>query len=346
MLEQTIRRSLLRRSHQPLSACLRCQWRAFHTTHPRLAGPKPEANKTPTEPAPSKEDVAVPAAQEKKTSLPSDPLATAPRSYGKRVDSFTPTLLYRPIGMHQPPRPGENTGIDTRTLKQRRDDFVNWEIHLKRREELKSQLARPYFRDWKNLDHHKGKTFLAPPRLFRHDKSLYFPNLFGQTLLKTTSLPYDTTPTLQGKASVVALFSSGWAEKQVLSFTSEKANPALHELLKAHKGRAQTVQVNVEDQTLLRYWTIRALAPWVRKTLPEEDWGKYFTVKAGISTEIRESIGLLNSKVGYVYLVDGDCKIRWAGSGLAEPQEVQSLTKGMATLMSEMDKGVWPATPK
>lgn len=38
--------------------------------------------------------------------------------------------------MHNPPNPGENTGIDTRTLQQKRDDFVNYEKHLKKREML------------------------------------------------------------------------------------------------------------------------------------------------------------------------------------------------------------------
>lgn len=64
------------------------------------------------------------------------PLANAPRRYGKRVDHFVPSILYRPIGMQYPPTAGENTGIDMRTLSKRRDDLVNWEKHLKRRNEL------------------------------------------------------------------------------------------------------------------------------------------------------------------------------------------------------------------
>ena len=52
------------------------------------------------------------------------------------------------------------------------------------------------------MQFHKGKTFIAPPRLFKGDLSLYFPNLYGRTLLKGNSASQDTTPTLLGKASV------------------------------------------------------------------------------------------------------------------------------------------------
>lgn len=137
MLEQTIRRSLWRSPRQPLTACLRCQWRTFHTTYPRLAGPSPQFSNTP-KPADEKQAVTGPAGTQAAQPSPqeSDPLASAPRSYGKRVDKYKPLPLARPIGLHNPPQPGENTGVDTRSIKQRRDDFVDYKRHLQRREEL------------------------------------------------------------------------------------------------------------------------------------------------------------------------------------------------------------------
>lgn len=201
-------------------------------------------------------------------------------------------------------------------------------------------MARPYFRDWRNMQFHKGKTFLAPPRLFKAELSLYMPNLHGRTLEKTTTptaSSADTTPVLEGRATVISIFSSLWAENQAKTFMSPQANPALHEAIKASGGRAQIVQVNVEEDTL-KAWIIRLFMGSLRRQVKKEDWGRYFLVRKGITTDIRESIGLLNSKVGYTYLVDHKCRIRWAGSGDADPEEREGLVKGLNRLLDEMSK--------
>ncbi|GAB1311275.1 Mitochondrial ATPase complex subunit atp10 [Madurella fahalii] len=309
--------------------CMLCQWRSFSITYRQLAD-------KPSTPAPNGKPRAPPVTSDGGVS--EGPLAHAPRGYGKKLQEFTPMPLSRPIGMNFPPSAGENTGIDTRSIRQRRDDFVNYEKHLQRREYLKSKISRPYFRDWRNLQFHKGKTFLAPPRPFRADLSLYFPNIHGRTLAKTPAAKAaDTTPLLEGHASVVTIFSSMWAENQARSFTGIKENPALHELLRASAGRTQLVQVNVEED-MLKAWLVRLFLGSLRRRVGKENWDKYFLVRKGITDEIRESIGLLNSKVGYTYLVDHQCRIRWAGSGLAEAEEKEGLVKGMQRILDEMSK--------
>lgn len=131
MLKRTLARPILGPSSRPLDTCLLCQWRTFVTTYPRLQSPN--SNKLSKTAASKTTDSNVLGADA--SSEPS-PLADAPRSYGKRVEEFKPKVLARPIGLNHPPNPGENTGIDLRSLKQRRDDFVNYDAHLKRREQL------------------------------------------------------------------------------------------------------------------------------------------------------------------------------------------------------------------
>lgn len=200
-----------------------------------------------------------------------------------------------------------------------------------------AKLARPYFRDWGNLQYHKGKSFLAPPRLFKAELSLFFPNLYGQTLLKDDTNSRDTTPLLTGRATVVSIFSSQWAESQVATFASKEANPALHEAVERSAGLAQLVNINYEDNAG-KAWLIKLFMGSLRRRFPERDWDKYFIVKGGITDHIRESIGLLNSKVGYTYLVDHHCRIRWAGSGPSDPEERDSLAKGLAKLVDDINK--------
>lgn len=239
--------------------------------------------------------------------------------------------------MSYPPELWQNTGIDLRTIQQRRDDFVNYDKHLVRRKELTEKFARPYFRDWSNMNLHGGKSFIAPPRLFKDNVSLYFPNLHGRTLSKTDKGLHDTTSTLMGTISVVSMFSSQWANDQVDTFVSAKANPELHKVLAENKDRCQLIRINVEHDWLKR-WVLKLFLGGLRKRMGEENWDKYFIVPRSLSDEIRESCGLLNSKVGYVYLLDSNCRIRWAGSGVSEEHEREGLVKGVQRLLKEEEK--------
>lgn len=190
------------------------------------------------------------------------------------------------------------------------------------------------------MRHHKGKTFLAPPGLFKAERALYFPNLRGQTLVKKSGLR-DTTPVLKGNVSVVSVFNSAWAENQAATFTSLKKNPELHELLKIGAEDplhiVRRVSINIENNTL-KAWIIKLFMPFLRKRMGPNNWSQYFLVRKGITDEIRDAIGLLNSKVGYTYLVDANCKIRWAGSGVSEGDENQGLVKGLQRLIDERKK--------
>ncbi|KAF4637442.1 hypothetical protein G7Y89_g634 [Cudoniella acicularis] len=195
------------------------------------------------------------------------------------------------------------------------------------------QVASPYFREWSNMRFHKGKSFLAPPRLFKAERALYFPNLHGQTLIKDKKLR-DTTTLLEGKVTVVSIFSTAWGENQAATFASEKNNPQLHHVVKSSGGLAQMVQINVEEN-FLKAMIIKLFMPNLRKKLEPDNWGRYFLIRKGLTEEIRDAIGLLNSKVGYTYLLDGECKIRWAGSGVCEEHEKDGLVSSVRKLVED-----------
>ena len=53
----------------------------------------------------------------------------------------------------------------------------------------------------------------------------------------------------------------------------------------------------------------------------------------GISDYTMLDINMINAKVGHVFLVDTQCKIRWTGCGDATDQEKQSLVAAVKKLV-------------
>ena len=181
------------------------------------------------------------------------------------------------------------------------------------------------------MRYHKGKTFLSNPKLFRAEKALYFPNLQGVTLA-SPKVVHDTTSVLNDQVSVISVYSGTWADRQAATFVGNHSE--LDKALEAGKGIAQKVDINIEENAL-KAGLIRLFMPRLRKRLPKDAHGRYFLVRRGVTEELRDDIGLLNSKVGYVYLVDRECKIRWAGSGRATAGEKEGLVKGVRKLLEE-----------
>lgn len=255
--------------------------------------------------------------------------ANDPQSSKDEEPEFIPRPLGRPIGFQTPPKAGQNTGVKE---KKTYTGATMSERNLQKRKDIVEQWGQNYFRDFKNIRKHRsGKTFMANPKIFRKEAALYFPNFHGETLEGTGR---DTTPVLQGKVSVVNVYSSNWGETQAQTFTGKKENPELRELLAENKEVAQMIDVNVEENTM-KAWILKVFLWNLRRQRAEEEWEKYFIVRKGVTDRIREAIGLLNGRVGYVYLLDENCKIRWAGSGNAEGTEKDDLTKGFKKLIQE-----------
>ena len=60
---------------------------------------------------------------------------------------------------------------------------------------------------------------------------------------------------------------------------------------------------------------------------------------------VREDLGMVNKHVGYVYLLDEMCRVRWAGCADAKPEEVRALETCTGVLLDRLEKRRNAATP-
>lgn len=205
------------------------------------------------------------------------------------------------------------------------------------------RASKGYYKDWANLKFYKGKTFLANPRIFKETAALYFPNIVGRTI--ATSEHRDTTSVLRGKVSIVVIFTSNWAENQVKTFIGQQQNPEIRKIVDASVGKAQVVSINVEDN-FMKWWIIWASMLNLRRRVPSEEHERYFIVNKDLPTRVREALGLSNKNVGFVFLVDENCKIRWAGCGEASEEEREYLSRGLRRLLNDNVASVRPKLDK
>lgn len=148
--------------------------------------------------------------------------------------------------------------------------------------------------------------------------------MMGYTIA-TPSENVSTTSVLTGKTSIVSVFSGTWAEQQTLSYVGEIQNPALAREVENSKGEGlQRVWINVEEDWM-KAGLIRLFLGSSKKGKSNEEWERSFVVRRGVGDDLKDCIGMANAKVGFVYLVDGSCRIRWAGSGDADTGEREGL---------------------
>ncbi|KAF8887588.1 ATP10 protein-domain-containing protein [Infundibulicybe gibba] len=209
--------------------------------------------------------------------------------------------LNRPLGVRDRP----TTVIKTRTQKMK--DLMDQDVRMAQRRHLIKEAGKGYFHDMNMTRKHGGKTWIAPKVLIREDKALYLPNIVVLAMLGT---------------KISEVHAKGFVDPTHSRFSS---NPLY-----------QYVQINLQEN-LLKSFLVNLFTNSLRRIVPPALQPTYLVSSQNMEY-VREPLGMTNSKVGYVYLVDENLKVRWGGCADALLEETQALENCTGVLLKRLEK--------
>lgn len=143
-------------------------------------------------------------------------------------------------------------------------------------------------------------------------------------------LTTHTTDLCRGKVSLLAILNTRLSDEHAASFATHALEDWEQDPL------FQFVQINHQPnplKSLLLQMTISS----IRRSVPENRWPGYM-IAGGEWGGFKQPLGITNKHVGYMYLVDPNLKIRWAGCGFASDEEREGLRRSLAVLMERSKK--------
>ncbi|KAI8976997.1 ATP10 protein-domain-containing protein [Mycotypha africana] len=218
------------------------------------------------------------------------------------------------LGSTEPPVIDQNTWFQRK--KQALKDFTDFDkafaAHAAERRYLVEQATKSYFADVHGS--HGGKMYFASTQLIKPDKAGYMPNFEAQNLFRKT---VNTTETLVNKISLMSFFYNKFGESHVETFIQ----PFLDKYRDTKD--VQLVEMNVQENYLKQY-LLKAFVPMIRRNLPLERRDNYYLLYRDIG-RVRKFMDMTNQHIGYVFLIDENCRIRWTAHGKATEEEIANM---------------------
>ncbi|KAH9074179.1 ATPase assembly factor ATP10 [Lactarius deliciosus] len=256
---------------------------------------------------------------------------TKPAETESASDDDAPSIppLSRPLGVPDVPT------TKVKTLSERSADFLNQEKQLEKRRHLVKEASTGYFYDLHMTRVHGGKTWMAPKVLIREDKALYFPNIVGSRL--DSGVKAHTTHMCAGKVSVIAMLSTKISELHATSYTK-----TLNSTYQRHPVY-QYIQINLQEN-ILKSILVNIFLSSLRSKVPPDQHTRYLVSRQNMEY-LREPLGMTNSRIGYVYLVDENLKVRWAACADAKEEEEEALIRCAGVLLNRQKRPPRKGTP-
>ncbi|SAM05493.1 hypothetical protein [Absidia glauca] len=220
------------------------------------------------------------------------------------------------VGARDPPVVDKHTWLQRK--KQKLRDFTDYEkafaAHAAERRHLVEEATKSYFADVHEMRKHGGKMYYASNKLTKPEKAGYMPDFEGSNVNREK---VHTTEKLLGKISLMSFVYAKYGEPHVNSFVEP--------FLAKFKGTdgVQCIELNVQEN-ILKQLVLKAFIPSIRKNLADDRKDNYTFLFKDI-TKTRKMLDMTNQYIGYVFLVDEDCKIRWTAHGDATEEELANM---------------------
>ncbi|KAG0314638.1 Mitochondrial ATPase complex subunit atp10 [Dissophora globulifera] len=211
-------------------------------------------------------------------------------------------------------------------VKNKVSDWTDEKKNLEKRKELLHDFQSGYFAEFSELSRTGSKLWKGTTNMIQAEKALYMPNIIGTSL--KTSEPVELVDLLRGKISVVAISGTRFGEEQIETFMA----PFLDKwpIPKDGNSKVQLVELNIQENPL-KAGLVRMMVPFVRKSIPEPRHANYVLHYKSIG-HLKDPLSMQNSYLGYVFLVDSNCKIRWGAHGKATEAELKTLLESVQRL--------------
>ncbi|KAG0000887.1 Mitochondrial ATPase complex subunit atp10 [Entomortierella chlamydospora] len=210
-------------------------------------------------------------------------------------------------------------------MKSKVHDWTDKGKNLERRKELITDFQSGYFAEFSELSRTGSKLWKATENMISADKALYMPNIIGTSL--KTSEPIELVDIIRGKISLLAISGTRFGEEQIETFTE----PFLKKWpMGEGNSKVQLVELNIQENPL-KAGLVRIMVPFVRKNIPEERHANYILHYKSIK-HLKDPLSMPNSYLGYVFLIDSNCKIRWGAHGKGTETEVKTLLDSVQRL--------------
>lgn len=99
----------------------------------------------------------------------------------------------------------------------------------------------------------------------------------------------------------------------------------------------QIITLNLQSNPL-KSWLVRLFSGSLRATIPKPLQPTYLLTSEAIEY-LRTPLGMDNGAIGYVFLLDRACRIRWAGCGFAHDKEQEALLRCVGVLLERSKVG-------